>query len=298
MYPDYGYADQGDPSVYAPYSHGNPKHIDLEKVPDITPKDYGWDADTIKAYMFGVKVLDPETGQELADSFYDHVIETSIAKAEKMLDIVILPRIVRGEHHDFHQSDFNSFMFTSTFQKPIIQAESLKLEINGRSMYNYPSNWWKVYSLAGHIELYPTALMQTGIGFGYEQVFQGYPQLAGMPPSSGQTYAPQMVHVDYVAGLLPRENSGYAQEWECPADLEQLVIKLAMKEVFQQWGRLIIGAGIAGKSLTVDGISESIQTTQSAMYGGAYADIRQIDEDIKGLTDGLKSYYGINLGII
>ena len=81
-------------------------------------------------------------------------------------------------------------------------------------------------------------------------------------------------------------------------DLEQLVIKYAIKEIFQQWGRLIIGAGIAGKSLSIDGVTESIQTTQSAMYGGASADIKQIDEDIDRLERDLASYFGMNLGII
>ena len=298
MYPEYGYDDQGDGSVYAPYSHGNPQHIDIAEIEQITPADYGWTPATIKSYMFGVRVVDPETGQELGDTFYEHVIDTSIAKAEKELDIAILPRLIKAEHHDFHQSDFNSFMYTHTYKRPIVQAEALKLEINGRPMYNYPSNWWKVYSLAGHVEMYPTALMQTGIGFGYEQVFQGYPQLAGMPPSSGQTFAPQMVHVDYVAGMLPRKSRGYNAEWECPADLEQLVIKYAMKEIFQIWGRLIIGAGIAGKTLSIDGISETIQTTQSAMYGGASADVRQIDEDIDKLLSALRAYFGLNLGIV
>lgn len=297
MYPDYDY-DNGDPNTYSPYAHGNPKRIDLADLEKITPADYGWTTATIKAYMFGVRVVDPETGQELDDTFYEHVIETAIGRAERELDIAILPRLIKAEHHDYHQSDFNSYMYTHAFKRPIIQAESVKLELNGRPMYNYPSNWWKVYSLAGHIELYPTALMQTGMGLGYEQVFSGYPQLAGMPPNNGQTFAPQMIHLDYVAGMLPRKNSGYANEWECPPELEQLVIKYAMKEVFQIWGRLIIGAGIAGKSLSVDGISESIQTTQSAMYGGAYADIRQIDEDIDKLVSGLRSYFGMNMGIL
>ena len=76
------------------------------------------------------------------------------------------------------------------------------------------------------------------------------------------------------------------------------MIKIAAKEIFQVWGRLIIGAGIEGKTLSVDGVSESIQTTQSAMYGGAYADIRQIDEDIQSMLAGLKSYFGMNMGII
>ena len=58
---------------------------------------------------------------------------------------------------------------------------------------------------------------------------------------------------------------------------------------------LIIGAGIANKSLDVDGISETIGTTQSAMYGGASAQILQINDDIDELLKGLQSYFGTNM---
>lgn len=295
MFPDRIVPD-GDTNYNYPYSHGNPQHVDRDKIDEITPADYGWTPETIKAYMFGVKVQNPETGEEMGYSFYNHNIEVAIGKAEKMLDIQILPRIIEGEHHDYHASDFNSFMYTHVFKRPIIQAEGIKLEINGRSMQNYPSNWWKVYHLAGHLELYPTAMMQAGFASG--QIFPGYQQVVGMPNALSSTTAPQMIHIDYISGLLPRAHSGYAQEWECPADLEQLVIKLAMKEIFQVWGRLIIGAGIASQSRAIDGVSESIQTTQTAMYGGASADINQVDADIQELVGGLKSYFGMNLGII
>lgn len=294
-----GYDDQGNPNAYAPYAHGNQQHVDPEKVNDYTLADYGLTADTVKAYMYAVKVLDPETGKEMGEAFYNHVLEVAIGKAEKELDIAILPRF-EEEHHDYHQSDFNSFMYTHTFKRPILQVEALSLEMNGRAMYRYPSNWWKVYNLAGHIELYPTALMQSGGtgGMGYDQVFSGYPQLAGMPPAGGANYAPQMIHVNYIAGLVPRERAGVSRDWEMPADLEQLIIKYALKEVFQVWGRLIVGAGIASKTLIIDGVSESIETTQSAMYTGSAADIILIDDDIAKLTANLKSFYGFNLGII
>ena len=58
---------------------------------------------------------------------------------------------------------------------------------------------------------------------------------------------------------------------------------------------MIIGAGIANKSLDVDGISETIGTTQSAMYGGASAQIIQINDDIDELLKGLQSYFGTNM---
>lgn len=283
---------------YNPYAHGNVQHISLEDVEKLTLDDYGWTPQTIKAYMFGVEVRNPETGEEMGDAFYTHVFETAIAKAEKELDIAILPRVIQGEHHDFYSNDFSSYMYTHSFKKPILQVERLQLEINGKTIYNYPKNWWKVYNLAGHIELYPTALMQTGLGEAYNNVLGGYPTLAGMPPASNGTFSPQMIHLDYVAGLLPRKRAGISYDWEVPADLEQLVIKFALREIFQVWGRLIIGAGIAGRQLSIDGISESIQTTQSAMYTGSSADIELINRDIKELIGSLKAYFGMNMGIL
>lgn len=282
-----------------PYSHGNPKHVEIEELDNITPADFGWTPEAIKAYMYGIKVMDPNSGQEMGDKFYNHVLETAISRAENALDVAILPRLVEDEHHDFHSSDYNSYMFTETFRKPIVQAERLKLEMTGFSLFDYPADWWKVYNLAGHIELFPTALMQATGAMGGGAIYQSasMPIMNPMMGMGARTTAPQLIHVDYVAGMLPRKHQ-YAQEWECPADLEQLVIKIALKEIYQVWGNLIIGAGIAGKTLSVDGISESIQTTQTAMYGGASAQIVQINEDIENLMSGLKAYYGMNLGII
>ena len=78
-----GYDDQGNPNAYAPYAHGNQQHVDPEKVNDYTLADYGLTADTVKAYMYAVKVLDPETGKEMGEAFYNHVLEVAIGKAEK-----------------------------------------------------------------------------------------------------------------------------------------------------------------------------------------------------------------------
>lgn len=43
---------------------------------------------------------------------------------------------------------------------------------------------------------------------------------------------------------------------------------------------LIIGAGIANQSVSIDGVSQSIGTTQSAMYGGASARVNEYTNDL------------------
>lgn len=279
----------------APYSHHNPKRIELEDVNKYTLEDYGLTPEAVKAYMYGLNVIDPSTGQSMGDTFYKHAIETAIAEVESTLDIAILPRPVLT-HHDYNDTEYNSFMFIKTYKRPILQVEKLSLEYNGRSVYTYPSGWWKVYSLAGHIQVSPTPLMQAGHGAGAMMLPSVGASLAlmGAMGAMNSTFAPQMIHVDYVAGMLPRARAGVHQEWEMPANLEKLILKHAVKEIFQQWGRLILSPGIATRTISMDGISETIGTTASAMYGAASADLAQIEKDIDILTKGLKSYYGTN----
>lgn len=281
-----------------PYGHNNEKLINLEDVNKYTLEDYGFTVDSIKSNHFGVNITDPRTGEHLPDSFYQSKLESAVSTIEKELDIVILPRLLT-EHHDFYRNDFESHMYLHTHRRPVLQVERVRLEYGRQTVFNYPTRWWRVSKLAGHIQMLPT-LMLSGdqSSLNLAQVYSGYPMIAGIPQTVSGQSGPQMFHLEYVAGMLPPERSGVTMEHELHPDLWELVIKTALIEVFQQWGRLIIGPGIAGMSMNVDGVSQSIDTTQSAMYGGASAEIVQLNQDIQTLTTRLKSYYGTNLGII
>jgi hypothetical protein len=282
----------------SPYQHNNPRAISIEEAEKLTIEDYGFTVDAVKINHFGVSITDPRTGEHLPDAFYRAKLEAAIAQAEKMLDIVILPRVLT-EHHDFYSNDFSSFMFIHTFRKPILQLEEIHMEYGDNAIFRYPPKWWKVYNLAGHIQMLPNTLLSGGQqNLSLAQAYSGYPMLTGLPQTVGNNFAPQLFHVRYLAGMLPPKRSGVTETNEMHPDLWNMIVKLALKEVFEQWGRLIIGAGIANMQINIDGISQSIDTTQSAMYGGASADIMQLDADIQNLATGLKSYYGNNLGLI
>ena len=287
-----------------PYGANNPKRIDLDRVDAFTPADYGLTADAIKSYMFGVSVINPETGQEMPDTFFNHIIESKIAYAEDKLDIAILPRVIAREHHDYYSNNYNSFNYLDLYKRPILQVESLKLNMNNYNIIDYPSDWWKIYTLGGQLQIFPSPLMQaTGLMPG--SIDGGGMGALGIPMAwlgsqnlvSGD-YAPQAFDVDYVAGMLPPERAGMTRDFEFPMDLQQLIIKYSLKEIFQVWGRLIIGAGIASRGLSIDGISENIVTTQSAMYTGSRADIDIIDDDIGVLEAALQAKFAPSMTII
>lgn len=304
-----------------PYSHNNPKLVDLETIESITPSDYGLTPEAIKASMFGVKVVDPNTGNEMGDSFYTYAIETAISKVETELDIVILPRVVT-EHKDYNYAEYSSYMFLHAKAKPILQVETLGLEANGSYKRNYPSEWWKVYNRPGHIQVASAPLygaisgnmgggiatFSGGASFGgFDGGYGGrlHGGLSSLPngsslggykpnPVSGgnQNSYPQLIHVSYIAGMLPQRRAGVTEEWEMPTLLNELVIKMASKQIFQQWGRLVVPMGVSSKTLTIDGISESVSYTSSATNGAIKSEIGQLDEDIADGLNKLRGYYG------
>lgn len=304
-----------------PYSHNNPKIVDLETIESITPSDYGLTPEAIKASMFGVKVVDPNTGNEMGDSFYTYAIETAISKVETELDIVILPRVVT-EHKDYNYAEYSSYMFLHAKSKPILQVETLGLEVNGSYKRNYPSEWWKVYNRPGHIQVASAPLygaisgnmgggiatFSGGASFGgFDGGYGGrlHGGLSSLPngsslggykpnPVSGgnQNSYPQLIHVSYIAGMLPQRRAGVTEEWEMPTILNELIVKMASKQIFQQWGRLVVPMGISSKTLTIDGISESVSYTSSATNGAIKSEIGQLDEDITDGLNKLRGYYG------
>lgn len=283
-----------------PYGHSNDKLVSLEDIDDITLEDYGLTVDAVKSNHFGIDVTDPRTGEHLPDSFYEAKIEAAVTKVEKRLDIAILPRVL-SEHHDLYRNNFQSNMYIHTMKKPIVQVEDIRMEYGGSTVYKYPSEWWRVYKLHGHIKMQPTVLLGGNQApLNIAQAYTGYPVMAGFPGylTNQSGSAPQMFHVEYVAGMLPPTKRGLSNTHEMHPDLWEVIVKMALKEVFQQYGRLILGPGIAGMRMNIDGVSQEIESTQSAMYGGASAEILQLDSDIKELLSGLDSYYGINLGII
>lgn len=277
------------------YAHNNPQKITKEQIENLTLEDYGLTPDTIKSYMYGIEITNPTTGEPMGDDFYTHTIETALAQAEQTLDIAIFPRY-ETEHHDYRSVEFNSHMFTHTYRRPIIQVERFNLELNGKPFRSFPSQWLKTYHLFGHVQIAPAPFANNGGQvYNSDTLFPAY----GFPfLPSGNTYqhttAPQMLHVEYIAGLLPRQNAYSHKPWEMPATLEKYIIKIALKEIFQLWGRLVVSPGLASQSLTMDGITESVTTTQSAMYSAMSAELKHIDEDIAELEDGLKSYFGNN----
>lgn len=284
------------------YDINNPKRIDLSKVDDVTPADIGLTPYMIKKYMFGLKIVDPDTKQELDDSVYEHLIDTKIPYAEQQLGIAILPRIIANERHDYYANDFMHYNYIQTYERPILQVNSVEMMYNNQRLEKFPTSWLKVYTRTGEIEINPAVIVgDSSVLNGGEAYMNGTQAISsaplwGLPGIASTDVVPQALQYTYVAGMLPPTRRGITRDWEVPLDLVQLIAKYVLRELLEIWGDLIIGAGIAGESLSVDGISESTTTTQSAMYTGGAARIKLIDDTIASLEQGLRNRYGYNKG--
>lgn len=284
------------------YDINNPKRIDLSKIDDVTPADIGLTPYMIKKYMFGLKIVDPDTKQELDDSVYEHLIDTKIPYAEQQLGIAILPRIIANERHDYYANDFMHYNYIQTYERPILQVNSVEMMYNNQRLEKFPTSWLKVYTRTGEIEVNPAVIVgDSSVMNGGEAYMDGTQAISsaplwGLPGIASTDVVPQALQYTYVAGMLPPTRRGITRDWEVPLDLVQLIAKYVLRELLEIWGDLIIGAGIAGESLSVDGISESTTTTQSAMYTGGAARIKLIDDTIASLEQGLRNRYGYNKG--
>jgi len=299
------------------YSPGNPKHVKPELVENYTLADYGLSIDAVKEQMFGMSVVDPSTGKALPNRYYNQAINSAVAYVEKRFDIKILPRFV-SEEKDFNMNQVNTFMYTRLVQRPILQVERFVTNSNGVGTFiDFPSQWWKVETIGGTIQVLPgygmynvnqlggngiSGLASLGAASIGQNSMGGFnPAQTGMlgsPMQGNGTYSPQMFHINYIAGMLPPARDGVEEAWEMPSDLLWILLKTAVKDVLQIWSRLILSPGISSSSLTIDGITESKVSTASAMYGGATADILQLDRDIELLSEGLDAKFGKRVSMI
>lgn len=231
-------------------------------------------------YLFGIP-LEDLYGNQMKEGMLEHYIRSAINYTERLLQIVIKPTMIEDEIHDYYSNDVNQWTFFQLHKRPIIEVCKLSLNYGDREMFKIPKDWVRKFDIAGQIQLFPTSGSAGGLfltsGANY------VPLLSGMYQN-----APGMWRISYCAGLA-----------EVPDDMVEFIMKRASVGILQVWGDLIIGAGIANQTISIDGLSQSIGTTQSPEFSGAGARIKSYTDDMKLLERQLRdTYLGVNLGVL
>lgn len=244
-------------------------HITMKEAID-PPTPMLWDKMSVNGvvnhYLFGINLTDAN-GNPLPESLLAHYINAAVQYFENALDITISETPVPKEHHDYLRGDYQNWGYMKLFHCPVKKINSLRLMYGDRISVDIPQEWIQLDKLTGTVTLFPAGGNLSSLIIGNTGLMYG---LGGM-----WAHAPQLWEVDYVAGMDENDPT-------LPLDLlEEGVSKRAAMGILNVWGDLIIGAGIASQSVSIDGISQSIGTTQSAMFGGASARVNEYSKDIE-----------------
>jgi hypothetical protein len=235
-----------------------------------------------RIYLFGIKLTDDD-GNPFPDEMFVHFIRDAISDVSIELDIKLQPQKF-DEHYDFYIREYEMYGFLQLRNRPIISVASYTIEYPaGQDVIEFPVDWLRVDRWAGHLQVLPARgtftqqLVSAGGGF--------LPLVFG-----GSDYIPDILHVVYTAGF-ELGDEGPTREFGLPRAIKEYVGMKAAFGPFNTAGDLIVGAGIAQKSLSFDGLSESVATTASATNSGFGSRLVQYEKQIKARSKKLMSYY-------
>jgi len=230
--------------------------------------------DLKKRYLFGVDLRD-DNGNEIDDSVLQHNLDMAVSFVEHELDIIITPRQFK-ERYDYKKSDYDNFLMLNLKKRPVISVEALEAVTNSEVvLIKYPEEWVSIEKESAQIQISPSEG-----AFGPMFLSGGSAQLPLLP--GRRDYWPHLIRVEYTAGFCPDE---------IPVIINEIIGLQASLGIFDIFGDLVIGAGIANESTSIDAVSTSQGSTASAMYSGYSARIESYSKRIKKYLDTARRYY-------
>lgn len=233
-------------------------------------------------FMFGLDLTD-DSGYAFPDSMFVFAIKAAIDSLEKVLQIKIKPTTI-FEYQDYFRQDYLDFAFIQLNEWPIQSVERLAIKYpTSTADIVFPSEWIQLRTERGQIHLIPTSgsLSQIMIGQGGDYLTFVW---------RGWDWMPNLWRINYTAGFA----SG-----QVPNDIIAVIGKMACYYPLNIAGDLVGGVAIASKSIGVDGLSQSINTTSSPENAGYSARLRQYERELKVEIPRLQAYYkGVRMAVL
>lgn len=240
-------------------------------------------------YLFGIHIVDRITGAEFSEEAYQQYIDNAISMLEHYLDISISPVKNFEEFKDYHLNDYAEWGYFHLNNYPVKCVRKLDLvyfrnesENEPVSIQTIPNNWLRLQAHDGIVRMIPNARFPANLQISQSGAF--------FPEILRSQFVPHAWRFTYDYGFDPG----------CvPVLLNQAIGTIAAIQALIVGGHLILGAGIAGTSISLDGLSQSIQTTQSAENSGYSSVIKDYSDKLYGKTKDdpysilriLKDYY-------
>lgn len=257
-------------------------------------------------YLFGIDLTD-DRGKEMPPRLFEHYIRSAVSWLEHRLDIPVRRTEVELEMHDYFREDYDKYIWFELNHFPVIEIDTVTLVLPGEAVVQvFEREWLHIDRISGQVQLVPGTGTAGTILLGASG--------AWIPIIYGNSrYIPDVFRVKYVAGFGKPSpgafdrTAGLTGPVSIPdprLDRQQEVIKDVVGKIasfgpFNIAGDLIVGAGIASKSLGLDGLSQSISTTSSATNAGFGARLVQYQRELKEVIPTLQRFYkGIKLRVV
>lgn len=231
----------------------------------------------LETYFFGIPIQ-TQDGRRMTSDVVQFYIDAAQQEIEKYMDVKMKPTIIE-ERLDFRREDWYNWGFIPTTY-PVRKAFVMDGFVNSVRQIQYPEQW--------------IVTKKTNSGLYRRQLWIVPNQDAPVTNNNSVIFSGIMPHIGFMNNAtVPsywtvRYCTGFTKP---PADLVNVIGKLAAINIFHILGDLILGAGIASQSIGIDGLSQSISTTSSATSAGYGSRIFGYLKDLKTNLPRLKAYY-------
>lgn len=255
------------------------------------------DVETLKnVYLTGLNITDPNTGKELPDATYKTYIDSGVSMLAHYLDISITQIFNQVENKDYHVNDYSEWGFMQLNNYPVIAVRNIEMvyfrDSDGQpeTLTEIPAQWVRLNPHDGIIRLVPNAQFAANLQIGRTGSY--------FPEILRSNLVPHLWRVTYDHGF---------KDGKIPHLINMAIAQIAAVQALIVGGNLVLGAGIASSSISLDGLSQSISTTQSAENSAYSATLKDYSDRLFGTRENdqfailpiLKNYYkGSDFNII
>lgn len=278
------------------HTNGNTGHRQVE--PLITVDDL------LSKWLFGITPILDNQGNEVPPETFQDWINAAISWIEHELDIAITPRSFTAdcpEAKDYQANDYWEWGYFQLNNYPVISIEKLTIaylrssnpltgKVEPEAVQEIPLEWMRLEKQTGILRLIPNSKFPANLQVGGGASF--FPEIFRR-----NSLIPDLWLFEYTYGF---------EDGKVPVIINTAIGHLASIFALSIAGNLVLGAGIAATSLSMDALSQSVQTTQSAENSAYSATLKEYQErlfgktkDDPGLMGLLKNYYkGSTINII
>ena len=239
-------------------------------------------ANIYQLYLYGIEIKGGD-GTSFSDESMRFYIEAAQREIENLFNLRIMKQLIGDETTSYYRDDYwQQFPIIRT-KFPVRKPLSLTGLLGTIEQIEYPQAWLRSTQSSTSVNKRRISVVPTGastVHTNADIILTGITSQIGMQRFEN---IPDYWMFQYITGFDLKD---------LPMDLIDVIGKTASFGPLGIAGDLILGAGIASQSLSVDGLSQSISSTASATSSGYNARILQYVREIKESISRIKLIYG------